>query len=77
MILLTPGSFLNIRRSGLVDHPVSAAHSTTVRLSHLAASSYRRRINAFVMANPKLGKEPVAVTLRRYKDQDVGTAPQK
>jgi hypothetical protein len=43
----------------------------------LRASSYRRRISAFVMAHPKLGKEPVAVTLRRYKDHDAGTAPLK
>jgi hypothetical protein len=32
------------------------------------ASSYRRRIDAFVRANPKLGKEAVATTLQRYQD---------
>lgn len=42
-----------------------------------SASSYRRRINTFVATNPKLGKEPVAVTLRRYMDQDHGTSIHK
>src|SRR5271165_3863518 len=32
-------------------------------------NTYRRKIDAFVKANPKLGKEAVAVTLRRYRDQ--------
>jgi hypothetical protein len=40
-----------------------------------SASTYRRKIDAFVKANPKLGKEAVAVTLRRYRDQDAVTAP--
>ena len=35
-----------------------------------SASSYRRKIDAFVRANPKQGKEPVAITLRRYRDHD-------
>ncbi len=30
--------------------------------------TYRRKIDAFVRANPKLGHEAVAVTLRRFRD---------
>jgi hypothetical protein len=40
-----------------------------------SASSYRRRIDAFVRSNPKLGKEAVAITLRRYRDEDAANAP--
>lgn len=40
-----------------------------------SASSYRRKIDAFVKANPKLGKEAVAITLRRYRDQDAMSSP--
>lgn len=32
------------------------------------ASFYREKINAYVTAHPKLGKEAVAVTLARFKD---------
>jgi hypothetical protein len=39
-----------------------------------SASSYRRKIDAFVKANPKQGNEAVAITLRRYRDQDAVTA---
>ena len=39
-------------------------------------NTYRRKIDAFVRANPKLGKEFVAVTLHRFRDQDVVAAPQ-
>jgi hypothetical protein len=38
--------------------------------------TYRRKIDAFVKANPKLGKEAVAVTLRRYRDQDAAASHQ-
>lgn len=31
---------------------------------------YRQKIDAFVKAHPKLGNESVAVTLRRFRDQD-------
>jgi len=41
-----------------------------------SASSYRRKIDAFVRANPKLSKEAVAVTLHRFRDRD-GVAPSK
>jgi len=40
-----------------------------------SASSYRRKIDAFVKANPKLDKEAIAVTLHRFRDQDVVAAP--
>jgi hypothetical protein len=40
-----------------------------------SASLYRRKIDAFVRANPKLGKEAVAITLRRYRDKDAVPAP--
>ena len=40
-----------------------------------SASSYRRKIDAFVKANPKQGKEAVAVTLHRYRDRDTDGAP--
>lgn len=40
-----------------------------------SASSYRRKIDAFVKANPKQGKEAVAVTLRRFRDHVAVTAP--
>ena len=40
-----------------------------------SASSYRRKIDAFVRANPKLGNEAVAVTLHRFRDQGVVAAP--
>ncbi|MGP8271485.1 MAG: hypothetical protein ACLQLH_15570 [Terracidiphilus sp.] len=39
------------------------------------ATSYRRKIDAFVRANPKLGNEAVAVTLHRFRDTDVMAAP--
>ena len=38
--------------------------------------AYRRKIDAFVKANPKLGNEAVAVTLHRYRDRDAATSPQ-
>jgi hypothetical protein len=34
-------------------------------------NAYRRKIDAFVKAHPKLGNEAVADTLRRYRDQEV------
>jgi len=37
--------------------------------------SYQRRIDAFVRANPKLGNEAVAVTLRRFRDKVKALAP--
>jgi hypothetical protein len=40
-----------------------------------SAGSYRRKIDSFVRANPKQGKEAVAITLRRYRDQDSASAP--
>jgi len=40
-----------------------------------SASFYRRKIDAFVRANPKLSKESVADTLHRFRDKDVVVAP--
>ena len=40
-----------------------------------SANSYQRRIGAFVRANPKLSKEAVSVTLRRFRDKTEVAAP--
>jgi hypothetical protein len=40
-----------------------------------SASFYRRKIDAFVRANPKYGLEAVAITLRRYQDKDAPAVP--
>lgn len=37
--------------------------------------SYREKIDAFVRANPKLGHEAVATTLRRFRDKDAPIPP--
>jgi len=42
-------------------------NDSTERYS-LPANSYRRKIDTFVKANPRRGKEAVAVTLRRFSD---------
>jgi hypothetical protein len=39
------------------------------------AISYQQKIDAFVKANPKLGNEAVAVTLRRFRDKATIAAP--
>jgi hypothetical protein len=40
-----------------------------------SASFYRRKIDAFVRANPKMNSEAVAVTLHRFRDQDAVASP--
>jgi hypothetical protein len=40
-----------------------------------SANYYRRKIDAFVSAHPKLGHEAIAATLHRFRDKDVVTAP--
>lgn len=40
-----------------------------------SASFYRRKIDAFVRANPKLSNEAVAVTLHRFRDQNAVATP--
>lgn len=40
-----------------------------------SASSYQRRIDEFVKANPKLGREAVATTLRRFRDKSQTASP--
>ena len=37
--------------------------------------TYQQKINAFVNAHPKLGNESVAVTLRRFRDQERVPSP--
>jgi hypothetical protein len=48
---------------------VRAQVPTTTEVYSGSASSYRRKVDAFVKENPKQGKESVAITLRRYKDK--------
>jgi len=36
---------------------------------------YWKKINAFVIAHPKLGDEAVAITLRRFRDRDTARSP--
>jgi hypothetical protein len=40
-----------------------------------SANFYRRKIDVFVKANPKLSSEAVAVTLHRFRDQDAVASP--
>jgi hypothetical protein len=40
-----------------------------------SASVYRTKIDAFIRAHPKQGKESVAITLRRYRDKTNVTPP--